>query len=90
MAKFKYTAIDQNGKQKTGSIDAESQDDASSKVSAMGLMPTNITAGGGSSAKTKKVAKAKGKSGGMNFGKVIKPEELTTFTRQLATLLQAG
>ena len=90
MAKFKYTAIDQNGKHKTGSIDAESQDDASSKVSAMGLMPTNITAGGGSSAKTKKVAKAKGKSGGMNFGKVIKPEELTTFTRQLATLLQAG
>ena len=90
MAKFKYTAIDQNGKQKTGSIDAESQDDASSKVSAMGLMPTNIAADGRSSAKTKKVAKAKGKSGSMNFGKVIKPEELTTFTRQLATLLQAG
>ena len=46
MAKYKYTAIDQNGKQKTGSIDAESQDDASAKVSAMGLMPTNIAAGG--------------------------------------------
>ena len=90
MAKFKYTAIDQNGKQKTGSIDAESQDDASSKVSAMGLMPTNITAVSGSSTKPQQAAKAKGKSAGMNFGKVIKQEELTTFTRQLATLLQAG
>ena len=91
MAKFKYTAIDQNGKQKSGSIDAANQDEASAKVSAMGLMPTNITAaGGGASAKSKKAKQAKGKSGGFSFGSVIKPEELTTFTRQLATLLQAG
>jgi type IV pilus assembly protein PilC len=90
MAKFKYTAIDQNGKQKSGSIDAESQDDASAKVSAMGLMPTNIAADSGPSAKSKKAVKSKGKSAGMSLGKVIKPEELTTFTRQLATLLQAG
>lgn len=91
MPKFKYTAIDQNGKQKTGSVDAANQDEASSKVSAMSLMPTNITeSSGGAAGKSKKAVKAKGKSGGMNFGKVIKPEELTTFTRQLATLLQAG
>ena len=91
MAKFKYTAIDQNGKQKAGSIDAASQDEASAKVSAMGLMPTNITAASsGAAAKTKKTKEAKAKSGGFSFGSVIKPEELTTFTRQLATLLQAG
>ncbi len=91
MAKFKYTAIDQNGKQKTGSVDAESQDHASTKVSGMGLMPTNISAAsGGAFARPKKAAKAKSKSGGMTFGRGIKPEELTTFTRQLATLLQAG
>ncbi|CAA6692904.1 MULTISPECIES: type II secretion system F family protein [unclassified Lentimonas] len=91
MAKFKYTAIDQNGKQKAGSIDAASQDEASSKVSAMGLMPTNITeASGAVSAKSKKSAKTKGKPSGFSFGSVVKPEELTTFTRQLATLLQAG
>lgn len=91
MPKFKYTAIDQNGKQKTGSVDAANQDEASSKVSAMGLMPTNIAeSSGGAAGKSKKAPKAKAKSGGMNFGKVIKPEELTTFTRQLATLLQAG
>lgn len=91
MAKFKYTAIDANGKQKTGTVDAASQDEASSKLSASGLMPTKIV-DAGSSAPTKAAA-AKGskkakKSGG--FGKVIKPEDLTTFTRQLATLLDAG
>jgi type IV pilus assembly protein PilC len=91
MAKFKYTAIDQNGKPKTGSIDAANQDEASAKVSAMGLMPTNITqSAAAAAAKPKTAARAKGKSGGLSFGKVIKPEELTTFTRQLATLLQAG
>lgn len=92
MAKFKYTAIDQNGKQKTGSIDAASQDEASSKISAMGLMPTNVAQASGSdtAAAASKAKKAKAKSAGFNFGKVIKPEELTTFTRQLATLLQAG
>jgi type IV pilus assembly protein PilC len=91
MAKFKYTAIDANGKQKTGTVEAASQDEASSKLSASGLMPTKIIEAGGDS--PARAASAKGgkkakKAGG--FGKVIKPEELTTFTRQLATLLDAG
>jgi type II secretory pathway component PulF len=47
MAKFKYTAIDANGKQKTGTVDAATQDEASSKLSASGLMPTKITEAGG-------------------------------------------
>lgn len=91
MAKFKYTAIDANGKQKTGTVEAASQDEASSKLSASGLMPTKIIEAGGD--RPARAASAKGgkkakKAGG--FGKVIKPEELTTFTRQLATLLDAG
>lgn len=91
MAKFKYTAIDANGKQKTGSVEAATQDEASSKLSAAGLMPTKIQGAKSSApakAATAKGAKNKKKSGG--FGKVIKPEDLTTFTRQLATLLDAG
>jgi type IV pilus assembly protein PilC len=91
MAKFKYTAIDANGKQKTGTVEAASQDEASSKLSASGLMPTKIVDSGGTSptksSSTKGSKKAK-KAGG--FGKVIKSEELCTFTRQLATLLDAG
>jgi type IV pilus assembly protein PilC len=99
MPKFKYSAIDQSGKSKTGTVEAASQDEASSKVSAMGFMPTNIavTSGGSdepkktpSKAKEPKGAVKKSKKGGMSFGKIIKPEDLTTFTRQVATLLQAG
>ena len=91
MAKFKYTAIDANGKQKTGTVEAASQDEASAKLSASGLMPTKIVDAGGRSptrAASPKGGKKSKKSGG--FGKVIKGEELTTFTRQLATLLDAG
>ncbi len=92
MAKFKYTAIDANGKQKTGTVEAASQDEASSKLSASGLMPTKIVDAGGSApakAASKRGGGKKAKKAG-GFGKVIKPEELTTFTRQLATLLDAG
>ena len=90
MAKFKYTAIDANGKQKTGTVEAGSEDEASTKLNASGLMPTKIAAaGGGSKAKAANKGDKKAKKAG-GFGRVIKPEELTTFTRQLATLLDAG
>ena len=39
MPKFKYTAIDQKGKQKTGNVDASNPEEARTKVSSMGLMP---------------------------------------------------
>ena len=89
MAKFKYTAIDQNGKQKAGMVEAADQDEANAKVSGMGLMPTSV-AQIDESAANAEATPAKAKSAGFSFGKVIKTEELTTFTRQLATLLQAG
>ena len=90
MPKFEYTAIDQNGKQKTGAVNAADSSAASAKVSAMGLMPTNIVQAQESAAPAAGKKAVKSKSGGFSFGKVIKPEELTIFTRQLATLLQAG
>lgn len=92
MAKFKYTAIDANGKQKTGTVDAENQEDANSKLSAAGLMPTKVApSGGGRGGPTGKGKKGSDiKKKGRGFGKVIKQEDLSTFTRQLATLLQAG
>lgn len=90
MPKFKYTAIDANGKQKSGSIDAGSKEEANSKLSASGLMPTKIDAAGSSSSpKAAKSAQPKAKKAG-GFGKVIKQEDLTIFVRQLATLIEAG
>ena len=91
MPKFSYTAIDQRGKQKTGTVDAASQDEALTKVSAMGLMPTNVVqAEQSKSSRSKKVRGAKGKAIGFSIGRIVKASELATFTRQLATLLQAS
>ena len=89
MARYKFTAIDRAGKQKSGKVDANSEQEARSKVSSMGLMVTAISAKG-SSAKTKAEPKTKSAGGGLSFGSIINQEGLTIFTRQLATLLTSG
>jgi type IV pilus assembly protein PilC len=83
MPKYRYTAIDTSGQQKTGRIEASSADEANAKLSQLGLMVSSVTA----------MDKGKGKSGkgfSINFGRVINEEGLAVFTRQLSTLLQAG
>ena len=94
MPKYSYTAIDQNGKQKSGSLNAGSEEEAKGKLSAMGLMLTDLSEGKQTKSEPKAKstpAKAKKKKGaGLAFGKPVKQTELTTFTRQLATLLEAG
>ncbi len=86
MPKYKYTAIDQSGKEKMGKLEAATDQDAATQVSAMGLMVTELTLiGGGKSA-----VSASGKGGGFSFGSIVNQEGLTLFTRQLSTLLQAG
>ena len=89
MAKYSYIAINTDGKQIKGTVDASSQQDATAQLNAKGLMPTKVVlseqgATKSAQASTKKSKKASG------FGRVIKSEELCTFTRQLATLIQAG
>ncbi len=88
MAKFQYVAMDGNGKEKKGIIEADTDTAATALIKQMGLFPTSLVAvkaGGGSS---KPTAKA-----GMGFGFAapkVSTKDLTTTTRQLATLLQAG
>lgn len=95
MAKFKYTAIDSSGRQKNGTIVAKSEEDANAQLSGMGLMVSSLvpdTAGakGGGKSKAGMGSATGRKSGGISIGKIVKEEELTVFTRQMATLLQAG
>ncbi len=82
MPNYRYTAIDSSGRQKSGKIDANSESEATHKLSTQGLMVTGLTAPGA----------GKGKKGGkgLGIGKVIGTEALAVFTRQMATLLQAG
>ena len=105
MPKYNYVALDARGAETKGSIEVGSQNEAIGRVKEMGLFPTKITEvdkeekGGSKKAKGKPAAKSKPgkKGGGMNFnikipglGGGVKPKVLTTFTRQLATLVDAG
>jgi type IV pilus assembly protein PilC len=104
MPKYDYVALDSRGNETKGSIDVASQNEAIGRVKEMGLFPTKIIEAekvqeksAGKKAKGKTPAKAGKKGGGVNInikipflsGKV-KPKVLTTFTRQLATLVDAG
>ncbi|MFP4352150.1 MAG: type II secretion system F family protein [Puniceicoccaceae bacterium] len=89
MPQFTYKAIDGNGKERRGTVNAASAEEANSQVTGMGLMPTEISEakGRGKKAGSGGVKAAKKKSS--LFGR-IKNEEVTLFTRQLATLLRSG
>ncbi|MEK7780410.1 MAG: type II secretion system F family protein [Verrucomicrobiota bacterium] len=103
MPKFSYVAMDQKGKEQKGTIEVASQNEAIGRVKEMGLFPTKIVEvdkikekGDKKSTTTApKAAGAKKKGGGINLkipglGGKVKGKVLTTFTRQLATLVDAG
>ena len=106
MPKYNYVALDARGSETKGTIEVGSQNEAIGRVKEMGLFPTKITEAsqedksGGKKSKAKPAAKSKagGKKGGaMNInikipglGGGVKPKVLTTFTRQLASLVDAG
>ncbi len=91
MPTFLYSAIDATGAKKSGKIEASSPDEANAKLSQMGLMVANMAAEGAKPAKGGAAGGAAKKAGGgLKFGRVISQENLAIFTRQVATLLQAG
>ncbi len=106
MPKYDYIALDSRGKETKGSIEVGSQNEAIGRVKEMGLFPTKIVEAdraqeksAGKKAKAKTVAKGGGKKKGgamsleikiPGLSGRVKPKVLTTFTRQLATLVDAG
>lgn len=106
MPRYNYVALDQKGNETKGSVEGGSQNEAIGRVKEMGLFPTKITeadkAGkpdksAGKKPKAAKPGSGGKKGGGMNInikipglGGKVKPKVLTTFTRQLATLVDAG
>ena len=108
MATFQYIAMDAQGKEQRGTVDAADRAQAIAAVRAAGLFPSAIgevksaaPAAAGKKPAAKKAAPAK-KGGALNKDiKIniklpsflqgrVKPKDLTTFTRQLATLVNAG
>jgi len=103
MPKFSYVAMDSRGKETKGSLDVASQNEAITRLKEMGYFPTKVVQmdgakSGAGAAKAKAPAGTGGKKGGgVNINiKIpglsgrVKPKILTTFTRQLATLVDAG
>ena len=91
MANFLYLALDAKGEQTTGSVQASSESDAIQQLRSQGLYPTQVvqegkgTLGEGAKGKARGKKKVKKKAGGK-----VKAEVLSIFTRQLATLIEAG
>lgn len=91
MPKYQYSALDHKGEEKTGTIDALSEQDALNKVRALGLYPKQIVVEGKGSIKpSASAAKGKKKKAKTAVGGKVKPKILMIFTRQLATLIDAG
>jgi len=95
MPMFQYTAMDSEGKEKKGKIEASSPDDATKQLNAQHMVPTEIKVIGrekkADADKTKKKKSGGGFNLNLNFGPVvIKTKDLTVVTRQLAILLAAG
>lgn len=101
MPKFSYVALDAAGKEKKGELEVASQNDAITALKNMGMYPTKIAplavkAGVAKSAKkspARRGGKAGAKKGGFAFpgaGGKFTTKPLSIFTRQLATLQEAG
>jgi type IV pilus assembly protein PilC len=95
MPKFHYIALDQNGQETAGDLDAASEADAINQLRQSGLYPTSVAAEGqGQAAAIKKRAKTatKGKAKVVKVGAnaKVKGKTLMVFTRQLATLIDSG
>jgi len=91
MPTFTYEAMNSSGQTVKNELDAATSEDAIAKVRGMGLFPTRIKekAGRRSGAKGGAPAAAGQTTRRRSVGKVSK-KLLTTFTRQLSTLIDAG
>lgn len=80
METFSYTAVGADGKEKKGSIVAETREDAARRLKDQGLLPMSI---GKQSALDKDINFSFGKKG-------VKVRDLSVFCRQFSSIIKAG
>src|ERR1043166_450281 len=101
MPKYNYVAMDPHGKETKGTLEVATQNEAIGRVKEMGLFPTKIVEIDKVAQKADKKGKPAGRPGAKKgAGQInikipglsgkVKSKVLTTFTRQLATLVDAG
>src|SRR5678816_2432955 len=101
MPKYNYVAMDSRGKETKGTLEVANQNEAIGRVKEMGLFPTKIVEIE-KAEKAEKKARPSGKAAGKKSRGInlnikipglsgrVKSKVLTAFTRQLATLVDAG
>lgn len=96
MPKFHYIALDQNGQEVAGELDASTEAEAINLLRQSQLYPTQVAQEGKGDAAVKKRAKStaapkgKGKAVKAGANAKVKAKVLMIFTRQLATLIDSG
>jgi type IV pilus assembly protein PilC len=101
MARYTYIVLDSRGQESTGFVDASSTSEAIGQLRQAGYFPTNVreegTAVGPDGKASRRAAntpRTEGAPRGKNIvlfqRKSVKPKTLMIFTRQLATLIDAG
>ncbi len=99
MPRFTYVALDSRGQESTGVLDANSSNEAIGQLRQAGYFPTSVVEEGKGGATARKTSRAvigttatpRSRSSITLFKrKTIKPKALMIFTRQLATLIDAG
>ena len=102
MPRYTYVALDSRGQESTGLVEASSTNEAIGQLRQAGYFPTNVYEEGPGAAvatetarpKTKATRAARKSLGSKNIvlfqRKSVKPKVLMIFTRQLATLIDAG
>lgn len=79
MPGFSYVAVDKRGKEKRGSLEAETRERALEQLKAEGLIPVSVREQG-----------ALNKEIDFSIGKKVKPSDLSVFCRQFVSITQAG
>ena len=79
MPGFSYVAVDKRGKEKRGSLEAETRERAFEQLKAEGLIPVSVREQG-----------ALNKEIDFSIGKKVKPRDLSVFCRQFVSITQAG
>ncbi|HYG75850.1 MAG TPA: type II secretion system F family protein [Planctomycetota bacterium] len=98
MPTFVYEAMDSQGKEVKAEIDAVNETEAADKIRALNFFPTKVLpkggkAKGGGAPDTGAMGRPQAvgrKRGGMSLSFKVNQKQLTQFTRQFATLLDAG
>src|ERR1043166_4056349 len=102
MPSYTYVALDSRGQESTGLVEAASTNEAITQLRQAGYFPTSVTQEGATAVarpnaaneKKAKRSRAERKSGARNIAlfrrRSVKPKTLMIFTRQLATLIDAG